>query len=259
MTLTRNALAPFLLVSLAFHLLFLVRWPARAPSERIPEEIPVTVLPEPARDTSPAPSIKEAPGKPAATRAEPVKPTTQSAKAATPATEAPRLQPSAPVAPEERPSRVEIAKARLIETEPAPARPLPKLKDLLPNPYNFSAEQLGGREGSIRLDSKDPKYVPYLTLIKQAIEVEWSYPPVALQYGLQGVLLVEFTILGNGQVDEVRILRSSGYIVLDKEATRALRAAAPFPPIPPRVGKNPLPIVATFVYSDKRVRYEVAT
>ncbi len=153
---------------------------------------------------------------------------------------------------------MEVAKARVIETEPAPNRPLPKLKDLLPNAYNFSAEQLGGREGSIRLDSKDPKVVPYFTLIKQAIEMEWSYPPVALQYGLQGVLLVEFTILGNGQVDEIRVLRSSGYVVLDKEATRALRAAAPFPPIPPRVGKSPLPIVATFVYSDKRVRYDVA-
>ncbi|OGQ80047.1 MAG: hypothetical protein A3F90_06000 [Deltaproteobacteria bacterium RIFCSPLOWO2_12_FULL_60_19] len=252
MTLARNALTPFLLVSLAFHLMFLVRWPARAPRERVPEEIPVTVLPAPQESAPrPAPAGTEAPSRPAETAA-------ATPKRATPATEVPRLQPSAPVAAEEHPSRVEVAKARVIETEPAPTRPLPKLKDLLPNAYNFSAEQLGGREGSIRLDSKDPKYVPYLTLIKQAVEVEWSYPPVALQYGLQGALLVEFTILGNGQVEDVRILRSSGYTVLDKEATRALRAAAPFPPIPPRVGKSPLPIVATFVYSDKRVRYEVA-
>lgn len=219
----------------------------------------MTVLPAPPLEESrPPPTPKEAPEKPAANRAEPAKPTTQAAKPATRATELPRSRPSAPVAAEGRQSRVEVANARVLEAAPAPPRPLPKLKDLLPNAYNFSAEQLGGREGSIRLDSKDPKYVPYLTLIKQAIEVEWSYPAEALQHGLQGALLVEFTILGNGQVNEVRVLRSSGYVVLDKEATRALRAAAPFPPIPPRVAKIPLPIVATFVYSDKRVRYEIA-
>ena len=212
----------------------------------------MTVLPAPQeRAPRSAPAEREAPSRPAETAA-------AAPKKATSASEAPRLQPSAPVAAENQPSQVDVAKARVIETEPATARPLPRLKDLLPNAFNFSLEQLGAREGAIRLDSKDPKYVPYLTLIKQAIETEWVYPPIALQHGLQGALLMEFMILGNGQVEEVRVLRSSGYIVLDKEAARALRAAAPFPPIPPRVGKSPLPIVATFVYSDKRVRYEAA-
>ena len=249
MSLTRNALAPFLLISLAFHLAFLVRWPARAPRERIPEEIPVTVLPAP-QESAPrsAPAERDAPQRPAETAA-------PAPKKATPATE-PRLQPSAPVAAEEQPSRVEVAKARVIEAEPAATRPLPRLKDLLPNAVGLAVEEASGRrEAPIPLTSKDPKYVSYFTLIKQVIDAEWKYPPVALQQRLEGRLHVEFVILSDGQLGGARIIRSSGYSVLDQEAMRALMAASPFPPTPPRMGKSRIDIVAGFNYTDSRLRY----
>jgi len=51
------------------------------------------------------------------------------------------------------------------------------------------------------------------------------------------------------------LLRSSGYSVLDEEAMRAVKAAAPFHPIPSWIGKARLDIVASFEYHDNRVRH----
>jgi protein TonB len=72
---------------------------------------------------------------------------------------------------------------------------------------------------------------------------------------LQGTLVLEFTILGNGQLDGLRLVRSSGSDVLDQEGLRAVKAAAPFPPIPAWIKPNPLLISARMEYSDSRLHY----
>ncbi len=78
---------------------------------------------------------------------------------------------------------------------------------------------------------------------------------MALRYGLQGKLALEFTISGSGQLERIRLIRSSGSQLLDDEAMRAVKAAAPFPPIPPWIKPNPLSISASMEYHDNRVNY----
>lgn len=136
-------------------------------------------------------------------------------------------------------------------------RPLPTLKELLP-PVTYSANENGGPEhSSVSLNTTDPKYITYVGRIRQSIESEWQYPELALRHGLQGKLAVEFTILGNGQLQGLRLIRSSGSLLLDDEALRAIKAAAPFPPIPPWIKPNPLPISATMEYRDSRLDYRL--
>ena len=98
-------------------------------------------------------------------------------------------------------------------------------------------------------------YVTYFTKVKQLIESQWEYPEIALRYGLQGRLALQFMIGGNGQLEQLRLIRSSGSQVLDEEAVRAIKAAAPFPPIPPWIKPNPLLISASMEYHDNRVNY----
>ncbi len=98
----------------------------------------------------------------------------------------------------------------------------------------------------------------YFTKIKQLIESNWEYPELALRYGLQGRLFLEFTIGGNGQLERLRVIRSSGSQLLDDEAIRAIKAAAPFPAIPPWIKPNPLSISAAMEYHDNRVNYQFA-
>jgi TonB family protein len=134
-------------------------------------------------------------------------------------------------------------------------RPLPTLKELLP-PVGWSTDgRASGANGPVRLDTKDPQYVTYFNSIKRAIEVVWQYPELALRYGLQGRLLLEFSILGNGDIESAKIVRSSGSNLLDEEALRAVKAAAPFGPIPAWIGKNRIDIVASFEYLDNRLNY----
>jgi len=131
-------------------------------------------------------------------------------------------------------------------------RSLPTLKDLLP-PVGWSDDRRG--EAPIHLDTKNPQYVTYFNTIKRAIETVWQYPELALKYGLQGKLLLEFSVLGNGDLEAAKIVRSSGSNLLDDEALRAVRAAAPFGPIPPWIGRNRIEIVASFEYLDNRLNY----
>jgi protein TonB len=141
----------------------------------------------------------------------------------------------------------------LQEKTVAAERPLPTLKDLLPS-VTYSSSNAGA--GSpISLNTKDPLYVSYFNKIKQTIEQQWEYPEMALRYGLQGRLALEFTIAGSGQLEGLRLIRSSGSQLLDEEALRAIKAAAPFPPIPTWIKPVPLLISASMEYHDTRLNY----
>jgi len=101
----------------------------------------------------------------------------------------------------------------------------------------------------ISLNTKDFRYISYFTHIKRKIELVWEYPRRAAELGQEGSLLMRFTILKDGRLGGIKLLQSSGYRLLDQEAIRAVREAAPFNPIPDRLHKNRLNIMATFNYS----------
>ncbi len=134
-------------------------------------------------------------------------------------------------------------------------RPLPTLKELLPSATYSSANSRNS--DPVSLNTRDPIYVSYFTKIKQNIEQQWEYPEVALRYGLQGRVSLEFIIGGSGQLEQLRMIRSSGSQVLDEEALRAIKAAAPFPPIPSWIKPIPLSISASMEYHDNRLNYRV--
>jgi TonB family protein len=56
--------------------------------------------------------------------------------------------------------------------------------------------------------------------------------------GVQGVVVVTFTILSDGSVAGASITRSSGQADIDENVRRAILKAAPFPPLPPELGSS---------------------
>lgn len=50
-----------------------------------------------------------------------------------------------------------------------------------------------------------------------------DYPALARRHGIEGRVLVQASVLRSGQLDEVRVIRSSGFAVLDEAALRAGR------------------------------------
>lgn len=121
--------------------------------------------------------------------------------------------------------------------------------DLLPG-----QRDLIGNRRAIPLNTSDLRYASYTQTVKQWIESRWEYPDLAKQYGLQGRVVVEFTILQNGHVEFLTLVRSSGSKLLDEEAVRAIKAAVPFRPFPRSIQESSLRIIAGFIYSDQRLR-----
>lgn len=244
-----SSLAPFFILSLSLHLLLFLPWPRSLEGEKTAEPIPVTFLPSPEEEKT----------KPLATSRERRRMASQTFKAAKKSTrlieetaKPPWNLPEREIRGEERDSDTHQAR----EKNTIVRRPLPTLNELLP-PATWSPAEgaRSDREDAVRLDSREPKYVSYLTSVKRAIELVWEYPEPALRSQLQGKLVLEFRILGNGNLEGAHLVRSSGFPVLDQEAIRAVRAAAPFHPIPSWIGKTRLDIIASFEYYDNRLKY----
>jgi protein TonB len=252
----------FFVASLTIHVILLLLWQQPVNRTISPETIAVSLLPPQPEEsqTKPSPAPRATPRRPSKApvqvakknapllREKPVREKTARDKTASP------LE-----SPEEKEPAHQEARPRLREPIPDRAifaeRPLPTLKELLPQ-VGWSADaRTRGADGPVRLDTKDPQYVTYFNSIKRAIEVVWQYPELALRYGLQGRLLLEFSILGNGDLESAKIVRSSGSNLLDEEALRAVKAAAPFGAIPPWIGRNRIDIVASFEYLDNRLNY----
>ena len=66
--------------------------------------------------------------------------------------------------------------------------------------------------------------------IQKRIMQELIYPSQARRAGIQGVVEVVFVINTDGSIQETAVRRSSDKIILDEEALRAVKNAAPFRP-----------------------------
>jgi len=137
--------------------------------------------------------------------------------------------------------------------------PLARVPDgmaAVPKPNAPPDDKWSGVEGEpVPLDSKDPRYQRYLDKVRAMIKSKWAYPCVKdtatgrCDYQ-SAQLIIEFGILKDGQVPYVRVQKPSGFEVYDEHAVNAVKAAAPFPPVPDAltVGGKGIPIVATFSY-----------
>jgi len=61
------------------------------------------------------------------------------------------------------------------------------------------------------------------------------YPEASVRYGMYGSLRLLVIIRSDGSLEDVELLSSSGYAVLDEAAIRIVRMAAPYAPFPPEL------------------------
>jgi protein TonB len=71
--------------------------------------------------------------------------------------------------------------------------------------------------------------------IRKRIESRKTYPLMARRRGWEGEVVVELVLSGAGELEGLRLLRHSGFPLLDRATLTAVRAAVPFPPVPGRV------------------------
>jgi TonB family protein len=102
---------------------------------------------------------------------------------------------------------------------------------------------------TISLDTDDKRYVTYAQAIKERIAGQWKYPQEARKKKLEGRLVALFSLNREGALTRFDITKSSGHDVLDREAERAVRSAAPFPSFPSTVTVSRLNINVSFDYT----------
>lgn len=137
-------------------------------------------------------------------------------------------------------------------------RPLPSVRELIPSPESLARLPSLGREGTnapaakeetVSLNTQEFKYYSYFVKLKRLIESVWDYPLEARAQGQQGTLFMEFTISKNGNLEDIKLMRSSRYSILDDEAMRAVRVALGNPlPLPEGWGLDRLNVRASFTY-----------
>ena len=123
-----------------------------------------------------------------------------------------------------------------------------------------SKAEVGEAKRTINLDDRQPDFLPYLERLKRRVYDVWSYPQEAGELGLGGEVQLVFTLNKGGTLTSLRLVQSSGFHVLDNEAMRAIRVAAPYDPFPPKMGDEPINIRGSFqyVFSSARLRRKLS-
>ena len=103
-------------------------------------------------------------------------------------------------------------------------------------------------DDSVTLDTDEFKFISYNRWLKIKVENVLRYPELAAISGFQGTLYIKFDIMKDGSLANLELLRSSGYRILDDEALRAIRSAAPFPPLPDEWGRDRYSIRAAVLF-----------
>lgn len=84
------------------------------------------------------------------------------------------------------------------------------------------------REQQKQVSSRGKPLPVLVALLHEAIQREQHYPASALEMEREGRVMLKFTLLPNGEIRQLSILKSSGTASLDDAALAAIHAALPF-------------------------------
>jgi protein TonB len=105
---------------------------------------------------------------------------------------------------------------------------------------------LGGSGGGSPFD-QDFEYSYYVQQMLTRIHQHWQRTPVR---GTT-VVVVRFTILRNGSIQDAEVEQSSGFGLLDRGALRAVILSDPMPPLPNSYPRDRVGVHLRFTYSDR--------
>jgi TonB family protein len=91
----------------------------------------------------------------------------------------------------------------------------------------------GHSSAPARMAAQDP--AGFLNLLQERIKHQWDPGPFRDQR-----VVVTLTVAPNGQLLASRVKESSNNALADQAALRAIQQAAPFSPLPPTLGQQPM-------------------
>jgi protein TonB len=144
---------------------------------------------------------------------------------------------SQPKTVEQPPPPPETSEAVMEPQEPPPPQPVQETRP--PSPA-VPARVKGGA----------PRIAPsWQTELVRRLEQYKRYPGDAQSRGVEGVVMLSFSVDRNGRVLAHEIVRSSGHPELDKEVVSMIERAQPLPPFPPSMPEEKLDLTVPIRFS----------
>ncbi len=138
-------------------------------------------------------------------------------------------------------------KEEIVKQEIQPKGLSENIKEEKPTREERTAKEVSyGDEKEINL--KEELMLDYQKAVKEKIAKCRKYPYWARKQGFEGKVHLKFTILSTGAVKDIKIVKSSGFNVLDKEAISTIKRASPFPPIPSELKTSSLSMELSIVF-----------
>ena len=115
-------------------------------------------------------------------------------------------------------------------------------------PLDVSVEKEAEDGTSISVEGKRFPFSYYLSAIERKVSQNWFSGVSSSSSGYSCV--VYFRLRKDGRIEDLRVEQNSGNSYFDRSATRAIRSAAPFPPLPRAFSDEFLGIHFTFAQKD---------
>ena len=138
-----------------------------------------------------------------------------------------RQLPGRPHQPQNQASLTQVESAyQTPSSQPLPDRQ--QLTDAIDLAYLDAQQQ--PREKFVSAEAQASIFTDYIEKWRLKVEKtgNLNYPDAAKQSSLEGALILDVTLLSNGNIDAIKLLRSSGHKILDDSARRIVYLSAPF-------------------------------
>lgn len=118
-------------------------------------------------------------------------------------------------------------------------KPNPKklLTDKQTTAENMSVGK-GEQNINLTLKTNNKMNKPLLNILTKAVAAHLTYPKIAIDFRLRGLVTLGFLLSPDGGISEIEVLKSSGTSVLDQAATSAIAASSPLKNIAPYLTKT---------------------
>ena len=109
----------------------------------------------------------------------------------------------------------------------------PQAKEISQKPASQEREAEGPKLADENKNAEESLLRERLSVISNIVQRHINYPPIARRMGWEGSVLIGFVLEPNGDIRDLKVLKSCGYEVLDKEALDAIRRSYKDFPKPP--------------------------
>jgi TonB family C-terminal domain len=116
---------------------------------------------------------------------------------------------------------------------PGQGERLLQAKEISQTPASQGKEAEGPKLADENKNAEESFLRERLSVISNIVQRHISYPPIARRMGWEGRVIVSFVLEPNGDIRDLKVLKSCGYEVLDKEALDAIRRSYRDFPKPP--------------------------